>query len=49
MMEVDIPYLHTRREPRFYANIAADRCYWRLGLTMDHLYKVEAYQNEEFG
>ncbi len=21
----------TRREPRFYATIAADRCYWRLG------------------
>ena len=41
--------LHTRREPRFYADIAADRCYWRLGRTVDNLYKVEAYRNETFG
>lgn len=41
--------LHTRREPRFYADIAADRCYWRLGRTVEHLYKVEAYQEETFG
>ena len=41
--------LHTRREPRFYADIAADRCYWRLGRTVNHLYKVEAYRGEIFG
>lgn len=41
--------LHTKREPRFYADIAADRCYWRLGRTVNHLYKVEAYREETFG
>ncbi|WP_065219019.1 MULTISPECIES: RagB/SusD family nutrient uptake outer membrane protein [Butyricimonas] len=49
MMDVDIPYLHTRREPRFYADIAADRTCWQLGLTTEQLYKVEVYQGEEFG
>ena len=49
MMGVEIPYLHTRREPRFYAGIAADRTYWQLGMTTNHLYKVEVYQDEEFG
>lgn len=44
-----IPVLHTQREPRFYASIAADRCYWRLGGTVNHNYKVEAYQGETFG
>ena len=41
--------LHRRREPRFYASIAADRCYWRLGTAEDNIYKVEAYQGEEWG
>lgn len=49
VMEEDIPYLHTRREPRFYADIAADRTYWQLGLTTKQLYKLEVYQGEEFG
>ena len=49
VLNEDIPVLHTRREPRFYANIAADRCYWRLGRNVDNLYKVEAYQGENFG
>lgn len=44
-----IPTLHTRREPRFYADIAADRCYWRLGNTINNLYEVKAYQGETFG
>ena len=48
-MNEPIPVLHTRREPRFYADIAADRCYWRLGKTTSELYKVEAYQGETFG
>ncbi len=48
-MREDIPMLHTRREPRFYATIAADRCYWRLGSKPEHLYKMEAYQGENFG
>ena len=29
--------LHRRREPRFYATIAADRCYWRLGTGLGSL------------
>lgn len=41
--------LHRRREPRFYADIAADRCYWRLGTGTEQIYKVEAYQDETFG
>ena len=41
--------LHTRREPRFYADIATDRSYWRLGMTVNNLYKVEAYRGETFG
>ena len=49
MMNEEIPYLHYRREPRFYADIAADRTYWQLGLTSQHLYEVKTYQGEEFG
>lgn len=49
MMDEEIPYLHTRREPRFYASIAADRTCWQLGLTRNHLYEVKVYRNEEFG
>ncbi|WP_071595977.1 RagB/SusD family nutrient uptake outer membrane protein [Butyricimonas synergistica] len=41
--------LHRRREPRFYADIAADRCFWRLGSVETNIYKVEAYQGESFG
>lgn len=41
--------LHRRREPRFYADIAADRCFWRLGTAETSIYKVEAYQGEKFG
>lgn len=48
-LQEQIPILHTRREPRFYANIAADRCYWRLGRNITSLYKVEAYRGETFG
>lgn len=45
----DVLVLHTKREPRFYATIAADRCYWQLGTTTANKYKVEAYQGENFG
>ena len=48
-LQEQIPVLHTRREPRFYADIAADRCYWRLGRNVSNLYKVEAYRGETFG
>ena len=45
----DVLVLHTRREPRFYASIGADRCYWRLGKQMDDNYLIEARQGEDFG
>ena len=48
-MNEDIPVLHTKREPRFYASIGADRCYWRLGTTLSDNYKVTAYQGEDWG
>lgn len=49
MLNVNIPVLHTRREPRFYASIAADRCYWRLGTTTKDNHEVRAYRGETFG
>lgn len=41
--------LHRRREPRFYASIAADRCYWRLGTGANNVYLMKAYQGEGWG
>lgn len=41
--------LHRRREPRFYADIAADGCYWRLGSAIENNYLVRTYQGEDFG
>lgn len=41
--------LHRRREPRFYASIGADRCYWRLGTGVDQNYLVRVYQGEPWG
>jgi len=42
--------LHLRREPRFYAHIAADRCYFQRGLSVDTKNDlVRAYQGERFG
>lgn len=41
--------LHLRREPRFYAHIAADRTYWQRGQLPKHNLLVEAYQGERFG
>lgn len=49
MMKKTISNLHRRREPRFYADIAADRTYWRLGRTTKSLHEVTAYQGENFG
>ncbi len=48
----DVLGLHLRREPRFYACIAADRCYWRIGKDEGSVirnYVVEARQGERFG
>lgn len=42
--------LHLRREPRFYAHIAADRCYFQRGNSIDEKNDlVRAYQGERFG
>nr|WP_026207542.1 RagB/SusD family nutrient uptake outer membrane protein [Butyricimonas synergistica] len=41
--------LHLRREPRFYANIAADRCYWQRGKDVEQNILVRAYRGERFG
>lgn len=49
MLNEDIPLLHTHREPRFYAMIAADRCFWRMGSKASDNYGVYAYKGESFG
>ncbi len=41
--------LHLRREPRFYAHIAADRCYWQRGVDITDDMIVEAYRGERYG
>ncbi len=41
--------LHLRREPRFYAHIAADRTYWQRGPTSNDNIIVEAHKGELFG
>lgn len=49
-LNTDILSLHRRREPRFYADIAADRTYWYRPLNS--VYKatlMECYQGENFG
>lgn len=45
----DVLNLHLKREPRFYANVAADRCYWQRGATADKNMVVQAYRGEAFG
>ncbi len=45
----DVLNLHLHREPRFYACIAADRCYWQRGTTPALNLVVTAYQGEKFG
>lgn len=49
-LNTDILGLHRRREPRFYADIAADRTYWYR--PINSVYKatlIESYQGENFG
>lgn len=51
-LNTDVLQLHLRREPRFYANIAADRTYWKrgpIGGWQDNNLLVEAYKGELFG
>lgn len=51
-LKTDVLQLHLRREPRFYASIAADRTIWQRGprgaYTQNDLL-VEAYKGERFG
>lgn len=52
---VKVLNLHLRREPRFYADIAADRCLWQRGPEQeqpwdpDYNLFVKAYKGESFG
>lgn len=48
-LNTDVLGLHLRREPRFYAHIAADRTYWQLGPATTNNLLVTAYQGEKFG
>lgn len=41
--------LHLRREPRFYASIAADRTYWQRGKGEGNKLLVKAWRKEGFG
>lgn len=48
----DVLQLHLRREPRFYASIAADRTKWQRGpkgQKVNFNLTVEAYKGESFG
>ena len=45
----DVLNLHLRRAPRFYAHIAADRCYWQRGPVASKNLEVQAYRGEAFG
>lgn len=48
-LDEEVLGLHLRREPRFYAHIAADRCYWQRGKDFEHNYLVRPYLGEPFG
>lgn len=51
-LNTDVLQLHLRREPRFYACIAADRLYWQLGTNTPYVnynLLVKAYKGEQFG
>lgn len=51
-LNTDILSLHRRREPRFYADIAADGTYWYRPQGTNLVYKptlLECYQGENFG
>lgn len=45
----DVLELHLRREPRFYAHIAADRCYWQRGNSITSDMIVKAHRGERYG
>lgn len=45
----DVLGLHLRREPRFYAHIAADRCYWQRGTYISDDMIAKCRQGERYG
>lgn len=49
LLQSDVLNLHLRREPRFYAHIAADRCFWQRGKSISQNDTVKAYRGERFG
>lgn len=50
LLNTDVLQLHLRREPRFYANIAADRTYYERGPEGGgNNLLVEVYANEDWG
>lgn len=49
-LNTDVLQLHLRREPRFYACIAADRTYWQRGpYSGNYNLAVQVYKGERFG
>ena len=51
-LNTQVLQLHLRREPRFYASIAADRLYWQRGISdnyNDYKLLVSAYKGESWG
>ncbi len=53
-LDEDVLQLHLRREPRFYACIGADRCYWQRGKDnpaqgIDYTLLIEARKGEKWG
>ncbi len=45
----DVLNLHLKREPRFYANIGADRLYWQRGTEKKDNLQIKTRQGELFG
>lgn len=48
-VEKNVLNLHLRREPRFYACIAADRCYWMRGTGTANNIQMKCYKGEANG
>lgn len=48
-MGTDVLALHLKREPRFYAMIAAPGLYWQLGKSVNYNLIVDSYQGGLFG
>lgn len=48
-INTEVSNLHLRREPRFYAHIAADQLYWQRGPKASDRLQVLPYRNALFG